>query len=730
MKRRFIYLQYYVVPPKVFVSLGYGSYENYSGGLTNTGQVWGWGYNGSGELGINSTTNTSTPVSILGNKKTFCTISSGTNYLLSIDKNGQVWGWGNNAWGQLGINSTSYPYTPLSILGGRKTFCFISAGIGQSSGGIDKNGQVWCWGKNTRGELGNNSVVCTSTPVSILGNKKTFCNINIGVEATYAIDKNGQLWGWGYNTSGVLGNNSSVNTSTPVSILGAKKTFCDINGGQYFAVGIDKNGQVWTWGSNSGGSLGTNDAIQRSTPVSILGAKKTFCGISAYRYAMGIDNHGQVWGWGYNIWGGLGNGTILNTKTPVSILGSKKTFCGIAVGESHTIALDHNNKIWSWGGNNSGQLGINQTIIKYTPISILGSNKTFCSISSSNDVIGLDKNGRVWGWGYNNFGELGTNSSFFPLTPVSILGVNKTFCNISSGQRYTALLDKNGQVWGLGYNDFAQLGDNTKIKKSTPVSILGNKKTFCKINAYQYSTSGIDKNGQLWSWGLNSNGQLGNNSLIAVSTPVSILGAKKTFCSITGGQYYTIGIDKNGQVWGWGYNLQGQLGINSVVCTSTPVSILGAKKTFCGIDSSNNSLIGVDKNGQVWGWGSNQYGVLGVNSKINKSTPVSILGNKKTFCVICVGFYHAAGIDKNGQVWTWGLNQYGQLGTNKSTASQLTPVSILGTNKTFCRIYSGLNNIIGIDNHNAIWTWGYNDYGQLGINETGRVTTPVMVSTI
>ncbi len=122
--------------------------------------------------------------------------------------------------------------------------------------------------------------------------------------------------------------------------------------------------------------------------------------------------------------------------------------------------------------------------------------------------------------------------------------------------------------------------------------------------------------------------------------PVSILGALKTFCQITGELQHSSVIDKNGLVWSWGYNNYGQLGINSTTAKSTPVSILGNKKTFCQIDCGNLYSLAIDYMGQVWSWGYNQYGQLGINSTTAKSTPVSILGNKKTFCQISFGVGH------------------------------------------------------------------------------------------
>jgi alpha-tubulin suppressor-like RCC1 family protein len=132
-----------------------------------------------------------------------------------------------------------------------------------------------------------------------------------------------------------------------------------------------------------------------------------------------------------------------------------------------------------------------------------------------------------------------------------------------------------------------------------------------------------------------------------------------------------LGIDNIGQVWGWGYNNYGQLGNNSTIDQCTPVSIQGAKKTFCRIGSFGESTIGIDNHGQIWGWGYNNYGQLGNNSIINQCTPVSIHGAKKTFCKISQGWNHDIVIDNHGQVWGWGYNYHGELGNNITTYTPL-----------------------------------------------------------
>jgi alpha-tubulin suppressor-like RCC1 family protein len=739
MLSRYIYIDSLVVLGKI--SAGY----QHSIFVQNIGKTWAWGSNAYAQLGINSTVCKSTPVSILGRRKTFCEITGGcetTNCSLGIDFRGKVWAWGANTLGQLGINSIVNKSTPTSILGANKTFCVIMTS-GLHTMAIDNHGQVWGWGYNTggglgpAGQLGDNTVVSKRTPVSTLGAKKTFCVITAGGSNSGGIDYNGQVWTWGVDNAGQLGR-GTTNTprSTPVTITGAKKTFCALNnkgaGSNYQA--IDYKGRIWAWGRDFYGQLGINGnpaGDNTNTPVSVMGANKTFCKIAngSSEYTLAIDNHGMIWAWGYNASGQLGDAQTINRSTPVSVLGSKKTFCSVEAGDSHSLAIDYNERVWAWGYDNLGQLGDNIFVNNKTPTSIHGTNKTFCLISAKTHTLGIDNHGEVWGWGFNNKGQIGDNTTMWKYSPYSLIGSNKTFCQISAGFSFSLSIDKNGRVWGWGYNNKGQIGDNSVTSKSTPVSILGANKTFCFISGGESHAISIDYNGLMWGWGYNYYGQLGIGNNANGMAPFSVNGANKTFCEIAAGQSNSHGIQigaSTGRTYSWGYNNLGQLGIYSTIDKSTPVSILGANRTFCKILDGGSHTITVDRIGKVRSWGYNPYGEIGDNSITNRSTPISVLGGNKTFCNIGSGVNHSLGIDLRGKIWAWGYNANGQLGDN-SVTSRRTPKTILGANKTFCAVDGGSAHSMGIDKNGRIWSWGYNNVGQLGNNSITSVRSPVSI---
>lgn len=660
--------------------------------------------------------------------------AGGGYHSLAIDKNGKIWSWGSdNYYGQIGDGTTKYKFTPNKIFAS-KTFCHITAGsdginLGYSLA-IDKNGRAWAWGYNTYGQLGDNSTASRLTPVNVGGAPKTFCKIAAGRQHSLAIDKNGRVWAWGMGSNGLLGDNSNTQKRTPVSVVGSVKTFCQIAAARNHSLAIDKNGRAWSWGTNSSGQLGDNSLTIRLTPVSIAGAVKTFCKISAGdSFSLAIAKNGRAWAWGRNTSGQLGVNSLTSHVTPVSVLGSPRTFCQISVSDTHSLAIDKNGRAWAWGNNSFGQLGDTSITSRLTPVSVLGAIKTFCQISAgANNSLAIDKSGRVWGWGYNNFGSIGDGKGISAI-PKGILGAAKTFCNITGGNYFAIATDKNGKIWSWGGNSNGELGNNSIVSQLTPVSIAGAAKTFCQIGATFSSSLAIDKNGRAWSWGANGSGQLGDNSTTSRLTPVNVAGAVKTFCRISVGHgTHCLAIDKNGRAWSWGSNSNGQLGDNSLTSRLTPVSVAGTAKTFCHISAGTDYSVAIDKNGKAWSWGSSSFGVLGTAIPIAVSTPVAVYGNT-TFCKIAAGASFNLAIDKNGQIWSWGRNNTGQL-ANGQFAFMTTPIKIQGERKTFCHIGAGVSHSLAIDKNGKLWAWGRASYGNLGIDLIApSIFSPIQVCT-
>lgn len=334
----------------------------------NTG--WSWGYNSSGQLGVDSLTGEfSIPTAIYGSHN-FCSFAAGSLHSLGLDDSGKIWAWGSDTQGQLGDNDSSPRYTPVLVCGNH-TFCSVGSGYFHSLG-IDNNKVSWSWGDNGNGQLGNNSITGELTPVSIYNsNIYDFSFLTGAWHHSLGIDKDGIMWSWGDDYYGDLGRGTeNQEEHTPVrlySFVSGEIKFIQAAAGVYFSLGLQNSfGILWSWGSNDYGQLGTNDVICYSSPVPVCG-NHTFCSIKSGAYhSIGLDNHGMVFCWGRNLYGQLGDNTVSPRSVPTAVCGNH-TFCSIAGGFEHSLGIDNHNIVWSWGRNNRGQLGTNNVTCYSTP---------------------------------------------------------------------------------------------------------------------------------------------------------------------------------------------------------------------------------------------------------------------------------------------------------------------------------------------------------------------------
>lgn len=347
--------------------------------------------------------------------------------------------------------------------------------------------------------------------------------------------------------------------------------------------------------------------------------------------------------------------------------------------------------------------------------------------SSTAFTISNNSLGEAWGWGYNVQGQLGDNSLSSNRVPIIVSGTTKTFCEIGTGYRHSLALDFRGQAWAWGANTYGGLGINSIAAKSTPVAVGGTNKTFCKIEGGYYHSLAIDLRGFAWAWGYNNNGQLGNNSTTSVRTPIPVLG-NHTFCQISFGRYWSKGLDYKGQIWSWGENGNGQMGDNTSVNKCIPTLVGGVNKTFCKITGGSTNSLAIDFRGMAWGWGYNNFGQIGDNTTVAKSTPFAVFGNK-TFCSISAKDTFTVAIDYLGKAWTWGYNKNGELGDNTSNNCKCVPTAVYGSH-TFCQISAGANFCVAIDNHDKVWSWGLNSSGCIGNGTLTCYSIPVAVCNI
>jgi len=337
--------------------------------------------------------------------------------------------------------------------------------------------------------------------------------------------------------------------------------------------------------------------------------------------------------------------------------------------------LGNDGLVWGWGRNVSGQLGGGDGTSKSFPAHT--ATGTYVVISAGESYsLALKANGEAWAWGSNLNGELGNNSATPATTPVQVVG-GHSFTALSAGSSYigggqhSLGLKANGEAWAWGLNTGGQLGDNTLTSKSSPIQVVGGH-SFIAIKAGNGFSIALKANGEVWGWGVNINGQLGNNSTTSTSSPVQSSGGH-SFIKISTGFSYTIALKSSGQAWAWGRNSTGQLGDNTTTGKSSPIQVVGGHLfTDIGGGGGEQSM-GLKASGQVWCWGYNGDGTLGDNTLVGKSSPVQVVGGH-SFIQISDGGVHCLALKANGEIWAWGRNATGQLGDGTFTSPRSSPV--------------------------------------------------------
>ena len=334
--------------------------------------------------------------------------------------------------------------------------------------------------------------------------------------------------------------------------------------------------------------------------------------------------------------------------------------------------------LWSWGAGSYGKLGNNSLSDRSSPGSVVGGFTDWVRIVSSQDhSAAIRANGTAWAWGYNYRGEVGDNTTTRRSSPVSVVGGITDWIQISAGNRLTAAIRANGTAWAWGDNGNGQLGDNTTTRRSSPVSVVGGITDWIQISAGRDNISALRANGTAWSWGRNHVGQLGNNSTTNRSSPVSVVGGFTDWVQISAGSNHTVALRANGTAWAWGENSNGQLGNGTNVVTSSPVSVVGGFTNWVQVSAGGAHTAAIRANGTAWAWGAGSFGRLGDGTIVTKSSPVSVVGGFTDWVQVSAGGGHIAAIRANGTAWAWGINNYGQLGDN-TTVSKSSPVSVVG----------------------------------------------------
>jgi len=360
-------------------------------------------------------------------------------------------------------------------------------------------------------------------------------------------------------------------------------------------------------------------------------------------------------------------------------------WAAVAAGAVHSLALKKNGSLWAWGGDLGGALGVGTMtgIIRSTPVRIGEANDWATVAAGSISSRALKKDGSLWAWGRNDYGALGDGTTTDRNAPVRV-GNSNDWAAVSAGIFHSLALKKDGTLWAWGGNDTGVLGDGTTTDRHAPVQV-GTASDWAAPAPGYWHVLAIKNDGSLWAWGDNFAGKLGDGNVTNgppyTCAPVRV-GTASDWAAVAGGEDHTIALKKDGSLWAWGDNYEGQLGngTSDYDAHPTPVQV-GTAKDWAAVAAHASHSHALKRDGSLWAWGDNYYYQLGDGTKTDKNAPVRV-GSDNDWAVIAPapGLHHALAIKNDGSLWAWGDNYEGQLGNGGrgSASSAMVPARVTG----------------------------------------------------
>ena len=769
-------------------------------------------------------------------------VVSNRNFSLALKNDGTLWGWGNigdNELGNLMVtdDAQNTPYKMeikedgrLRPLEGIKN---VAVGDGHVLA-VTKEGLVYSWGLNRNGQLGTGFKYTGTNPVYVQTsdgeNLRDITYVAAGNFSSYAIDKNGDVYSWGYNYNGQLGNGSSGGEKLPdgsydSDVLYATKigesvegfnNIIKITASGSHAMALKNDGTVFVWGLNGEKRLldssQDSDVIALPTKLALsldgvvvdiaAGGGTSSAGASGDEaqqltnfHSLVLTGSHSVYSWGNSAEGVLGIETGEDIAEPRKI--EISPIAAINSGIQNSVAVGTDGRLYAWGRNDEGEIGnpdhFDARVL--TPQVVLAGESNednheaemsdvVLAVPGATHMIALRMDGTVYAWGSNSFGQLGNGKNgadqkeplavrvgdeeSSSLVMEHVLVVSSTGeiageyngsesipekITITDAQKVNIEIGAIKKYYRTGFN-LVKRDEKSDIDTST-LSFKSNNTKIATVNSDDFNVWEI-----VTPTPLEPSGERGVVEIEATSEGyVGVLRvdvkSPNDFAEpmIASGDDFTIALKSDGSVWAWGANDFGQLGNGTFDSSQGPVPVLDAngKNNLSGIfkiAAGGHHALAMTSDGAVLAWGLNDHGQLGIFTTENKNIPQKVLGGDYSSTSgyitlasdIAAGGRHSLAVIATGAVYAWGANDHGQLGNTRNSnditpnAMERTPVRVVygteapqdGTNvfiETAIAVAAGENHSVVLldenkeieEDSNAVLAWGANNYGQLGI---------------
>ncbi len=769
--------------------------------LTSEGKVVSWGANEYGQLGSGDTVNSSVPLNVdtagvLSTRRVIA-IAAGQYHGLALCADGNIAAWGRNHGGQLGDGTLIDRTLPVlvdasGVLSG-KTVVSIAAGE-QHSIALCSDGTIATWGLNANGQLGAAIEGGSNVPVAVERTgmliNRTVLSVSAGDSFCLVLCDDGAVAGWGSASLGQLGHGGKLGGLIPVGLsrtgVLSGKTIRLISAGALSASAWCADGTLAEWGGTS---------YEPALPK-LVSAAGVFSGkipallTSGRNHKLAVSSDGSVSSWGQNTAGQLGNGTTSASNIPVNTLGLGqdvgKPAVSASAGEFHSIAIV--------GGSANSRLseitatqgiltpGLSAGVTSYAlavpgatasirircfaqdPASVIRVDGTTVDAENWSDNIALSSGSNTVQVLVSLFDESITS---YTITIVRGADITATYLSALDVPAIFPAYDATGLVADLSLGFVPAAGSDLVVVNLTGTgSITGRFTNLAQGQIielawggriYRYAVNYHGGTGNdlvlqwarrsLSSWGANSSGQLGNNSLASSRVPVPVdqsgVLAGKTVMDISLGEQHGIAMLADGTVAAWGLNNAGQLGNNSVISSRVPVIVnhggVLQGRIVIAVAAGTGHSAALCSDGKVVVWGLNNYGQLGNGSTVassNVPVDVNVAGvlAGKTVVAISAGVGHTLALCSDGAIASWGFNTSGQLGNNSTASFSNVPVLVTNTGvlsgKSPKSIAAGGSHSMALCSDGTVASWGGNGQGQLGNNSSSSpFRVPVLVAT-
>jgi len=718
------------LPVGTYRRLSVGAYHACA--IDTDGALWCWGRNDQAQLGQSDREARGLATRVGGNSD-WLAVSAGDGHTCGIrgsGASGALYCWGNNDDGQVGNGSTSqaYQFGPDEIDAGT-LWSQVSAG-GIFSCGIHADGTLWCWGSNIEGQIGTgeaNNPDHAWVPLQV-GSEDGWTAVSVGRYHACALH-GAALVCWGYGDNGRLGTGDSSSLAAVDSAAaiappsgfvwdqvsaGGGHTCAHASDGHVYCWGVDYDGQAGGGPAEAfvpidNGALGVVTAGDRHTCS--LGIDQTRCwgsndagqtggypddnpdphtatlpGVTAVgagdQHSCALLGDGTIQCWGSNGWGQIGDGTVADKRAPVRVASDADPWTGVDVGVDHTCAVNQAGQLWCWGRNLESQLGLGAgEPVEPLPRQVQGTVTWSQVVAGSYHSCAIGDSTHLYCWGRNSEGQTGPAGD--QAAPTEIL-TGTDWAQVTTGTDTTCARSTSGVRTCFGRNQEGQKGRGDTTADTSVETFSGDPVTWSDLSMGVWSACGVAQtSGELYCWGDDGSGALGDGSATQAVTPTP------TLSSVAGA--------------GW---------------TEVHVAAFHA----CGLRAGH--LL-------CWGYGA---AVGDANSGWTQPTPTDV-GSSAGWVSVDTGGYHSCAVRSSGQLYCWGNNDQGQLGSGGGAdqGSDTVPATAIGSE--FARVSAGGNTACAIARSDAtsiaagsLWCWGENLYGEVGDGTSGRFTPTVVVS--